>query len=137
MSYSDTGTYNLSFLQQLSAISILQIWCHDIQHNGTQQKGLICDSHHESHSAYMTLNKTFICHYAESHDLCIVMLNVVMLSVVTLNVVAPANLFRKYECKKVSYYRSYQTFNQKCLAKSKAAATALFKSLKNVLKRLM
>ncbi len=64
------------------------VWCHNIQHNDAQHKGLICDTQHnntllESHYAE--------CLYAECDLLFIVLLNVIILSVVMLIVVAPCS----------------------------------------------
>jgi hypothetical protein len=52
----------------------------------------------KGHSALLTFSITMIFHYAESHIMFMIMMNVIMLSVVmldvvTLNVVAPSQLF--------------------------------------------
>jgi hypothetical protein len=59
----------------------------DIQHNGTQHKGLICDTQHTWHSITILYHYDKS-HYDEWHFLCVVMLSVVMLNAVSLNVVA-------------------------------------------------
>ncbi len=68
----------------------------DIQHNDTQHKGIICDTRHKWHSAWMALSIMALdteCHYAECHDLFFIILNDSMLSVIILNVVAQAEQY--------------------------------------------